>query len=587
MIASSAVEHTTSFRAIEALLTVVVIGIAFCCPRAGSRWFRGAERVFLKLVRRKRTAVLVVGLATLLSRFAILPLVPAPHPFLHDDFSFLLAAKTFASGRLTNPTPAMWTHFETFHLTMVPTYMSMYFPGEGLVLAAGKVLTGHYWYGVVIMGALMCAGICWALQQWLPPGWALLGGILCMLRIALFSNWVNSYSTAATIAALGGALVIGALPRLTRWAKIGDGLLMAIGMSLLMLSRPYEGMLLCLPVAFVLGRWAFFKGKNRPPAAVLMRRAALPLLIIIGTGAWLGYYDYRAFGSPLTPPYKLDRQQYAIAPYFVWQPLRPAPHYRHPMMQRFYEHGELRGYKQFHSLRGFLPVSLERATDVILFFTGFALLPPIIMIRRVVRDRRMRFLLICTVVMIVGLSIETFMLVHYLAPFTVLFYALGLQAMRHLRHWKPMRQPVGGMVVRLCVLLCVALAGVRLYAEPLHLIPPKLPAVDWAANWYGPGPYGERRAGILARLDRAPGKDLVIVKYANDHNPVDQWIYNGPDLNTAKVIWAWDMGPAQNLALIHCYSGRKVWLVQPDTTPVKLTPYPVPESQDRIETAQR
>jgi hypothetical protein len=51
--------------------------------------------------------------------------------FLPDDFSFLLAGDTFAHGRLTNPTPAMWTHFETIHITMQPTYQSMYFPGRG------------------------------------------------------------------------------------------------------------------------------------------------------------------------------------------------------------------------------------------------------------------------------------------------------------------------------------------------------------------------------------------------------------------------------------------------------------------------
>lgn len=582
MITVSPAEHPASFRAIEALLTAIAVGIAFCCPRAGKRWFRAVERAFLSLARRKRLAVLVVGVATLVIRLAILPVVPMPHPFSPDDFSFLLAAKTFLLGRLTNPTPAMWTHFETIHVTMIPTYMSMYFPGEGLVLAAGKLLTGHYWYGILITDALMCAAICWMLQQWLPPGWALLGGIICILRIGLFSEWVNSYSTAGTIAALGGALVLGALPRLLKHTRFGDGLLMGIGMALLMLTRPYEGLLLCLPVAFVLGRWAFFGGKNRPTTTVLIRRAALPLLIVIATGAWMGYYDYRAFGSPLTPPYKLDRAQYAVATYFVWQSPRPERHYRHRMIERFYTHAELSYYNEVHSLRGYLPTTLGKAIIGILFFAGFALVPPLLMTRRVLRDRRVRFLVICMLALIAGLAIENYLLPYYMAPFTAVFYALGLQAMRHLRHWKPVGQPVGLMVTRLCVLLCVLLAGVRLYAKPLHLIPPEWPAVGWLANWYGPGPYGWQRAQVQTRLEAMPGKDLVLVEYAKDHVSVDQWIYNDPDLNTAKVIWAWDMTPAQNLALIQHYSGRKVWLVQPDTTPVKLTPYPMPDTPQQI-----
>ena len=132
-------------------------------------------------------------------RLAILPFCPIPLPFVPDDFSFLLAADTFAHGHLTNPTPAMWTHFESIHISMNPTYMSMYFPAPGLVLAAGKVLFGHPWFGLLCVTALMCASICWMLQA-LPPGWALLGGILAILRLGLFSYWINTYNGGASIA---------------------------------------------------------------------------------------------------------------------------------------------------------------------------------------------------------------------------------------------------------------------------------------------------------------------------------------------------------------------------------------------------
>jgi hypothetical protein len=76
--------------------------------------------------------------------------IPAGCRLFPDDFSFLLAADTFAHGRLANPTPAMWTHFESIHITMQPTYMSMYFPAQGLLLAAGKVLFGNPWFGILL-----------------------------------------------------------------------------------------------------------------------------------------------------------------------------------------------------------------------------------------------------------------------------------------------------------------------------------------------------------------------------------------------------------------------------------------------------
>src|SRR5271167_794945 len=233
-----------SLMLIEGGLTLIAVVLAFCWPRLGSTCFSRIERVFGRLARRQGLAVGVVGFAALLLRLAILPLNPIPHPCLDDDFSFLLAADTFASGRLTNPTPAMWKYFESIHITMKPTYMTMYFPAQGLVLAAGKVLFGHPWFGQLCVTALMCAAICWMLQAWLPPGWALLGGIIAVLRIGLFSYWIDTYNGGGSVAALGGALVLGAFPRLMKTVRLRDATLLAIGISILLLSRPYEGLLL-------------------------------------------------------------------------------------------------------------------------------------------------------------------------------------------------------------------------------------------------------------------------------------------------------------------------------------------------------
>ncbi|MGI8770917.1 MAG: hypothetical protein ACR2JE_05735, partial [Acidobacteriaceae bacterium] len=431
MILPPSPEQGRSLLVIEGGLTLIAIAVAFCRPRLGSAFFLRVEHVFGRLARKQGLAIAVVGVTAFLLRLAILPLCPIPHPFVPDDFSFLLAANTFAAGRLTNPTPAMWVHFESIHITMKPTYMSMYFPAQGLVLAAAKVLTGHPWYGVLVTSALMCAAICWMLQAWLPPAWALLGGMLVILRLGLFSYWINTYHAGGCIAAMGGALVLGAFPRFMRSVRLRDSLLMAVGVILLATSRPYEGVLLCLPVAVVLGRWILF-GSNQPEMGVLRRRVTLPLAMIVAAGAWMGYYDYRAFGSPLTPPYKVNRTTYAMAPYFVWQSPRPEPVYRHQAMRQFYYQNELAALDDMHSLSRFLGLCLLKFVRGGLFFTGIALLLPLIMMRRVLMDRRTRFLVLCLPVLMAGMLCQIFLISHYLAPFTAVFYAVGLQAMRHL-----------------------------------------------------------------------------------------------------------------------------------------------------------
>jgi hypothetical protein len=321
-------------------LTAFMFVISFGWPGIGQNIFRRMERRFGQLARRRWLAVISVALSVLLLRVAILPLFPVPLPFCSDDFSFLLAGDTFAHGRLANPTPAMWTHFETIHITMNPTYQSMYFPGQGLILAASKVVFGNSWIGLLIVSALMCAALCWMLQAWLPAKWALLGGMIAVLRLGVFSYWTNTYHAGGSLAALGGALILGALPRLMRTARLRYAMLMGIGVAILVLTRPYEGILLCLPVGVVLGNW-IWKGKNRPRVAALARLAAATLAFAIAAVAWMGYYDYRAFGNPLTPPYTIDRNTYAIAPYYVWQHARPEPKYRYAEMRAFYHQGEL------------------------------------------------------------------------------------------------------------------------------------------------------------------------------------------------------------------------------------------------------
>jgi hypothetical protein len=543
-----------------------MVVIAFLSPAAGDGWFRRIEQVFGRLASRRGLSVLVVGLLSLSGRAALLPIYRIFDPRFHDEFSYLLAADTFASGRLANPTHPMWVHFETIHVNQQPTYVSKYFPAQGLVLAAGKLLGGHPWIGVWISAALMCSAICWMLQAWLPPGWALLGGLLAVMRLGLFSYWMNSYWGGAVTAA-GGALVLGALPRIVRNQRVRDGIFMALGIALLETSRPYEGLLLSLPALAALGAWTLSKVRWQR-----ILRVALPMLTVLSlTGIWMCYYCWRTTGNPFRTPYQVNRDTYGMAQHFIWESARREPTYRHPFMREYYAGWEMQYRRAVYSVQGLLWLIRYKADHAWLFFLGWALTIPLVAFPAVIRDRRVRFLLLTIVMTVFGLTLNIFFLPHYVAPITGAIYAVLLQGMRHLRLWTGRGRPTGLFLVRSIPLICFTMLLVAAGAEMMG----KRMAPEWPQAWASSPVPGMVRVQILSKLAAEPGQHLVIVRYSPDHNIAYEYVYNDADIDRAKVVWAIDMQPAENNELIRYFKDRHVWLLEPDYVPPKLSIYAV------------
>ena len=522
---------------IESLLVLAAVALTFFSLRKRSPKrntpFLSARSWFSRLARRKTLAVVAVGLSTLTIRVALIPLWGVPQPAWHDEFSYLLAADTFAHGRLTNPTHQMWVHFESFHIIQQPTYMSMYPPGQGLVLAAGQLL-GHAWIGQLLITALMCSVLCWMLQAWAPPSWALLGASLAVLRLGILSYWMNSYF-GTSLPALGGALVLGALPRIKRHAQLRDVILMGMGLAILANTRPFEGFVFSLPIAAAMLVWIVTQKKL--PTSTVFRRVVLPLLLILGaTGAAMGYYFWRVTGNAFVMPYQVNRQTYAVAPYFVWQKPRPEPAYHHAEMRNFYVDWELRSFESGTTLAGFLRRLGHKVGTLWAFYIGPVFTLPFLAFPWLFRDSRMRLPLILAAAVAVGTIIETWTLVHYLAPAVGLFYLLLVQCMRHLRLLRWRGLPLGQGLVRAVPVVCVAMIVLRVSA-----------VADWRANrtlWHAREIRTETR--LCAQLEGMPGKQLVIVHYGPGHVPHVEWVYNRADIDASKIVWARDMGQPES-----------------------------------------
>src|ERR1022692_1121223 len=340
---------------LKILKPVAVVGIAvYLLIKFPQMWpwlgLARIEQFGKKIADRKGLCVFLGGLALFVIRGAGALLLGLPLPHYHDEFSYLLAADTFAHGRLTNPPHPMWVHFETFHVIWHPTYMSMYPPGQSVVLTAGEIL-GSAWIGQLLTAAMMCAALCWMLQGWIPPRWALLGGVLAIPRLGLLSYWTNGY-WCACLPTLGGALLLGALPRIKHHLRWRDAAVMAIGLFILANSRPYEGFLLSVGVA--IGLLAWMVGHDGPPLRVSLAKIVIPLVLILTPlAAWTGYYYYRVTGSPFRMAYDINRETYAMGRYFIWQTSSPAKSYDHAKMQAQYER-ELKEAEENQTFQGFI-----------------------------------------------------------------------------------------------------------------------------------------------------------------------------------------------------------------------------------------
>jgi hypothetical protein len=558
----------------ELLSILLVLPAAFWAARPARALGRLA-RPFVRLARRRWLAVVVVGLAAMVGSVVTTLAHGWPEPDMQDEYSYLLMADTFAHGRLTNPPHPLWQHFETFQIIQQPTYASKYPPAQGVALVAGLLLTGQPIVGVWLSLGLACAAICWMLQAWLPPRWALFGATLMAVRLVFSRNmigdgdmmwgyWSRSYCGGA-MAALGGALLFGALRRLIRRPRAMYAVVLGLGLALLANSRPFEGLIVSLPAVVVLLVSLF--GRNRPPLTIGLGRVVLPLAAVLAvTAAMMAFYNFRVTGDPLRLPYQVHEATYAANPLFVWQPLGPPPPSRHPVIANFWTGWVRDLYRAHQSLSGFLVLGVVKVVQIAFFYLGLWLLLAVLGLRPALRDRWTRFaLLTCGLLLVMLLQLYCYT-PHYAAPMACLLAFLAVQGLRQVRQWQWAGRSAGRVLVRglalaypvLAVLSMVADAGTP--ASATHV----------------------QRTALLAKLRQSGEQHLVVVRYlrpAPHGRGHEDWVFNEADIDAAPVVWAREMNPDDDRRLLAYYPNRRAWLleVEADKKTYRLSPHALRE----------
>jgi hypothetical protein len=603
--------------AVTLALVVATALLAWLLPVTFDRWRRYLDRLLHAPIGFGAwTAALAA--ATFAGQAAVGALVGLPEPQLHDEFSYLLAADTFARGRLTNPTHPLWWHFETFHVLLQPTYASKYPPAQGLVLALGERL-GHPIVGVWLSGALFVAAAAWMLAGWLRPPWARLGALLAAGSLVVASPWSHGYSR-GFVAAAGGALLFGAAARLrapswrgrhtprsfvslavtplptdranaasggdsadarTLRRRVGadaaartgiavrrsqprtrDGIALAAGLLVLATSRPWEGLVASI-VALV--PVLLDTLRNRDHRRRLVRRALPATALLLAAGfAWIGWYQWRVTGSPWTMPYRLYDQRYASVPLFLWQQPRAVEPSPHPVIARFFRDFEGAEWRRQHTLRGWLAAAGEKSWRLLSFYFGGALTVALAGLPWAFRWPGPRWAGAGVLALLASQLVVLPSRVHYVAPGACLAIYLVVEGWRHLRVWRrahpsPSSRQLGARLaatVPLVVLLALTVRAWELRADP--------------DEWY------LQRAALQRRLLAMPDRQLVIVRYGAGHDPRAEWVYDDADLFGTRVLWARAMSPAEDCRLLAFERERRAWLLEvvEDASPPRLLPYP-------------
>lgn len=486
-------------------------------------------------------------------RLALLPWLPIPEPIVHDEFSYLLGAETFASGRLTNPPHPLWVHFETFHVNQQPTYATKYPPAQSLFLALGKTLFGNYWFGVCLSVGLMCACLTWMLQGWLAKRYALLGGLLAIAQWGIAGYWMNSYWGGA-LGAAGGALVLGALPRLARRVSALPLLLGTAGVVLLANTRPFEGALTTLGAATALVIWRHRRGLRL--FASFAPRVTLPTALLVVAGiASMGYYNYRVTGNPLVMPYTPNQQQYAASPPFWILPATAPPTYHHESLRKFWVDWDRPLY---FSARAHPGTIVRRFFLFILPFYISPLAAPFIAIALFFRrGRKVYTAAALAVIPALGILLEKSSWFHYFSPATGIVLLLTMFGLQYLST-VPLRSKHARTYIS------VAFVGLLLTYTSVRVVSEIREPTNTFAN---------NRRTVVQKLETQGGRHLVIVHYSPHHNVHEEWVYNHADIDASAIVWAQDMGPGGNRELTTYYRNRKIWLLDPDAGP-SLQPYP-------------
>ncbi len=545
---------------------LVELAIAIALLFLTIAWRPWIEPYGRRLAQRAGWCMLILAALPVVLRLVLLRHHPPPSPDVYDEFGHLLVADTLRHFRLANPVHTMHRFFETFFVLQEPSYSSIYPVGQGLVLAIGK-LFGHPWAGVLLSTGALCSLCYWMLRGWTTPSWALAGGMIAIFVFGPLNQWMNSY-WGGSFAAAGGCLVFGALPRLRdnqltdpqpgERRRIFAGACLGVGLAINLITRPYESIFLLLSVILFL----IPALRSRERLLAIRNGLITTILVVLPAIGVTLLQNKRVTGSWTTLPYQLSQYQYGVPASLTFQG-DPVPHRDLTPQQQLEYKAQLSFREGRETIKTYL-LRLEYRVRFYRFFFLPALFVALPFFLLALRQPRFQWVALTLVIFALGINFFPAFQFHYLAAVSCLFVLISLVGLAELSRFSP-------FAARLILFLCVAHFA---FWYTLHLFDPQTAALRQYETWDALN-HGnpERRIQVSRALAATPGKILVFVRYSPQHIFQEEWVYNDADLDAARIVWARNLGPAEDAALRAYYPDRIVLLLEPDYRPPRLIPY--------------
>ncbi len=510
---------------------------------------------------------------TFLALLVVTYIYGIPPMWIHDEFSYMLAADTFLHGRITNPPHELPQFFENPHLIISPTYMSKYPPGQPFILAIG-ILLGHPFFGVLIALSLFISCFTWMLSSLIDKKFIIPIYILMLISLGLSKHWGRSYIIGALPAA-AACLMIGTYLYSLKYKIVRGELIFIISCAILSVTRPYEGLILSVMIFLMFIYDICRNNLHLESTAKSLTILSAGGLIIL---AFHAYYNWHITGNTLLIPNRLHIDQYMYAPYLWFQNLlTPEMTPSVKLNHLFHYIWEKNAYDKIAAMSliertEFLASRINSSPSLIFML----ILAPLALVGRQFDRFALRLLLIVLVSFLLS-SLLVWMLLYYIfvtvVAATALNFYLAYRIIKHrifTKNWS--------IITTTAIVPCLIVTGLVSLNLPLDSFNSISSERKLLSGVHAPILHKDE---LVHNIEAKSPANLVFVRYrdyekynerdellnrmALYYNTTVSFVYNSADIDSQRTVFAHDLGAEENRKLIDYYNkkgqNRKLWLL--------------------------